>query len=353
MKLLSNPFVFISITLIILTGCSGLGTKQATPDSIISQVNDQAYDQAISDIDQLNPDHPHFQELVELLPELQKQRRDYVTQVLEDAEKLSASNQWHSALELLKQAQNKVPSSPEFNNQITNIENRRQKFISRQADQIILKEAIFLLEKNPKVDEIVKANPDDRYWRREQIRLKRRTITVAKLLHSLAQDYFDKKHYSLAQQANALAHQLAPNKATEELKIELLTIIDKRKVRKERTLRQKQNLLAKTLVIRFEQAMASDNLLLAQSHLKELNKIAPDWPDLNALEVQWKDRSEVAINIAIQKGRLLYSQGSIEEALSVWEQVHPLQPANPQINDYIAKAKTFLKNLDEFSQSNN
>lgn len=102
------------------------------------------------------------------------------------------------------------------------------------------------------------------------------------------------------------------------------------------------------LAERFGQAMAASNLASARRLAREMAEIDPerseDYENRLAGPIEEKAASLRA------RGRLLYGQGFIEEALAVWQEALQLKPDSPELIQNIHRARTFLENLNRWKE---
>jgi hypothetical protein len=52
----------------------------------------------------------------------------------------------------------------------------------------------------------------------------------------------------------------------------------------------------------------------------------------------------------MERGRLLYSQGFLREALDVWQEALRFKPDDPELRAYAERAETFMRNLDQWGE---
>ncbi len=314
-------------------------------------VEERQFDKAISLIEGLEPDVEHYQALAPLLPEIRNKKQNYLHDVITESQTLDQQERWNDSLSILQSAKKNLPESYELANQIRLVEQSRDQYVKARSEQIALEKGQYLVAKKPAIEAILDADPKNYTWQQEFSAFDRESRLAAKDLYLIGQNAYSRQDYHLAWQALQLSHELNPGPLTDDLLSQLtLHRAEKQQLqlKKAEQRYQEQN---RTLVKQFEQAMQTNNLVSARRTLNKLRKLDPKWDGLTALNKQWQIKADQEVDAGIQEGRILYSQGAIQEALDTWLSIQPLQPANTQLKDYIARAQRFLKNLDAFSDS--
>lgn len=94
-----------------------------------------------------------------------------------------------------------------------------------------------------------------------------------------------------------------------------------------------------------QKALRSGDLFTARKLLTRLQQQAPQHPQLRPLQSQFDTQVKTRVDYAIRRGNALYSQGEINQALSVWREARILAPNNVELQANIARAEKLLENL--------
>lgn len=89
------------------------------------------------------------------------------------------------------------------------------------------------------------------------------------------------------------------------------------------------------------EALEAGRLLDVQKRLEVLQRRHPDNDRLQALALELNGR----VRQAIEKGKVLYSEGKVEQALELWREMQPLDPENIELRSSISRAEKVLQNL--------
>jgi hypothetical protein len=102
---------------------------------------------------------------------------------------------------------------------------------------------------------------------------------------------------------------------------------------------------AEILVGEFYQALRDSRFLNARKYLSEMQLMYPQHRSLVSMNSQYRLKLNRRVNNAVEKGKDLYSEGKVEQALQVWRDVEPLAPNNVELLSSIARAEKVLHNL--------
>ena len=106
---------------------------------------------------------------------------------------------------------------------------------------------------------------------------------------------------------------------------------------------------AELLVGEFYHALRRDDFLRARKYLSELQQAYPRHRSLVSMSSQYRLKLNRRVNDAVENGKVLYSEGKVEQALRVWREVEPLAPNNIELLSSIARAEKVLQNLKTLS----
>ncbi|MBN1378969.1 MAG: hypothetical protein JXA04_07015 [Gammaproteobacteria bacterium] len=106
---------------------------------------------------------------------------------------------------------------------------------------------------------------------------------------------------------------------------------------------------AELLVGEFYHALQKDDFHHAKRYMSELRLTYPQHRNLVSMSSQYKLRLNRCVNDAIEKGKVLYSEGKVKQALRVWRDAERLAPNNVELLSGIARAEKVLQNLKALS----
>ena len=341
----------------LLSGCANFSVdnfslRPIKPDERVKLwLDEHKYDHAIQYLDKIRPQSPNA-ELKAQLPAIQEQRQHYVLQTLALSDQQLAQALWADATHTVQDALKNLPDDPDLQGQMAIVEAERDQYIVDQEERILLAKGQYLLAKSPQMDAIINAHPDS-FLRQQKYRDFQRDVrSVAKQLFLLGQSGIDSRNperQAMASEALTVSHLLAPTPLSQEL---ISRIEEERRQREKAKLEKEQAEYDRKLGLwqkSFDQALAADDLILARQALDSLRVLNPSLGILKDYQKALNSRAEEKVSSGIERGRILYSQGFIQEALNVWLDTQRVAPDNAILTDHIDRARKFLSNLDKLS----
>jgi tetratricopeptide (TPR) repeat protein len=96
---------------------------------------------------------------------------------------------------------------------------------------------------------------------------------------------------------------------------------------------------------RYRKTLTNDDLLTAQQQLNNLQRHYPANGELQLLAVELQVLIGTKVSTTVERGKLLYSQGEVQQALHLWQDVLPLDPDNAVLKHNIQRAQRVLENI--------
>jgi hypothetical protein len=185
----------------------------------------------------------------------------------------------------------------------------------------------------------------------------RRRINAAKSLKRFADKAIARDDYYLARRCLSISSRLHNDEEAEQQL--LLADAYIRKIRQRidsaansgsvpvgvNTVRKGGKPDAELLVGEFYQALQNNKFLSARKYLSEMQLVYPQHRSLVSMNSQYRLKLNRRVNAAVEKGKDLYSEGKVEQALRVWRDVESLAPNNVELLSSIARAEKVLQNL--------
>jgi len=332
---------------VVLSGCTQFYARQGNVDAQIDTwVENHQYDRALETIAALEPEHEQYAELRQRTGVIEAKRETYIEETLDEAQQFEREQEWAEAVKVLDRALFNLPDAPELRAQRQEYEERRLASVHESEQSILLARGRYLLAIRNSEENLLKASPDNFFAQQRYRRFQEDLKQVSRELYVVGKQSLYENDTPTAIQALSLSNRLAPN----DLSQELLTSIQQA-ARADRTAaRQEQAAVAErqwpVLESSFRQALQLNDLLGARrlvSEMKEINTEAAE-----PFDELLQERIDREANALLERGRLLYGQGFLQEALEVWQEALQLKPDDPELQASAQRAETFLKNLDRW-----
>lgn len=344
-----NHRILLSVLLLtlLLSGCTQFYARQSNVDlQIDTWVENHQYDRALDTIAALDPEHELYTELRQRTGVIEAKREQYIETTLEEAQQYEAEQEWAEAVKVLDKALFNLPQAPELQAQRREYEQRRRASIADSEEAILVARGRYLLAIRDSEENLLKANPDNFFAQQRYRQFQQDLKQISRELYVIGKQSLYENDTPTAIQALSLSNRLAPN----DLSQELLTSIQQA-ARSERTAAREEQAAAAerqwpVLESSFRQALQLNDLIGARRLVVEMNEIDPDATE--PFKERLQDRIDRESSALLERGRLLYGQGFLQEALDVWQEALKLKPGDPELQASAQRAETFLKNLDRW-----
>lgn len=351
-----RPKLFLNIISLIivlsLTSCASFYAQQPGLAGQIDQWRDKSdYDKALNTIAKLKPDHPNYQQLMALAPTIERERSNYIKQILAEAKQYSISQDWVGATKSIDQALLRLPSSPELIEQRRYYDNKRLERVEMDKASILIAQAKYIITARP-YQESMLYNASSKFFASN---IYNNFNTAAKQasreLYVLGARYWNEKKVVQAREALTLSIQTAPNSLSEELLAEVLELEQyNRRIARANALKKADDQWPE-LVQSYSNRIENDDYLGAERILKEMNALG--FSDSTAYQERFDQLKQERVKALTIRGNKLYNTGLIAEAIESWEQAQKLAPNNTTISQNLERARTFLGNLERWSEEDN
>ncbi|MDN3650441.1 hypothetical protein QWZ13_16150 [Reinekea marina] len=345
-------YVLFLLTFISFSGCASFYAQQA---GLVGQVeiwreNDQ-YDIALETISKLEADHQNYQQLKALTSTLEKERSAFIKKVLNDADGLSATQDWVGATNLIDQALQRLPSAPELIEQRRYYDDKRLARVEMDKAAILIAKAKYFITARPHQESML-YNANSRFFASTTFNnFNSQAKQTSRELYVLGARYWQDKQAVQAREALTLSIQTAPNSLSEDLLSEVLAFEQQQRRDARNNNVKKIDDQWPELVQSYKNRIEHDDYLGAERIINEMSALG--FEETKA----YKDRFELLklqrVKALTQRGNKLYNSGLIAEAIESWEQAQRLAPGNNTIAQNLERARTFLGNLERWSDEPN
>ena len=292
----------------------------------------------------LSASHPDYQKIKNRKPALATARKAYIENTISKADKLVADQQWQQAIDLYSEAQTKVPDDPTLINKKTELIDERDAQVKELRKDMMLRRGRALVQYQAIYQKLEKLIPDDYGARYDINRYHKERQDVAAELMEYGEYSLESRNYALAEECIDLSNSLVP---TAEKKKMLAGIV---RTRKNIDDKRRSN----ELLDAYQKAYDSGDFAKAGGHLETLIKLDGNNKQARELKAKLDRDIKRRVESGIDRGKTLYSQGKINEALSIWEGLLKIDPKNEELASLIARGKkvsTKIKTLEKTSNN--
>lgn len=338
-------FIFLSL---FLHGCAYLQSMSSDlPEQIDKWAAAHEYGKALDTLSHVSKDHKYYSLLKRKKKHLLIQVKEFEHDQHLAAQKQENKGNWHKAEIIYTNALDKLPDSKLLNTEYRQFTLRRDNYLKNLEFKLSIAKGTWLMQSTPLQKKIVNAAPGDYDSQR---RFKKNSYEIqetAEELMTCAESALQAGRLSLAETCLKTAEGLN----SKQIDIAKLKNIRKEFNRSRHRYIKKQNDKTRALLKEIKQGYSHDNLLRAQHHLNEIAEHKKRDREAAKLARELDKYIKTGFSQRMEAGRRLYSNGQIEEALSIWIPLKSIDPNNTKLQDHIERAKRVLKKLEKLSNS--
>ena len=330
---------------LILASCALLPAK--TSDKVDQLIQENAYDEAISLYERL----PAEEKTKVDIGKIQTARLKYEQKLLYSISKQIQQHQFIDADKSLQQAYDTIPSSDSLQKLSDELASKKAQYTYQHELTHNTIWAAFLIEEQPLLEKIYQAKYDDKTFMRLYQQRQQERVELAETLGVSGLAALEKKHYSKSKEFLTLAQSLHEDPRWQAGLKTINSHEQNLREQSRKAAKKKQQEQLQRLQEDFNTAIASGDYTTAKQQLTKLQKqegLDAAW--LKQAEQQLNQKIQANLDSALKRGRMLYSQGKIAEALQVWKQVQVYVQDNRELNDNIERAERFLQRYQELKK---
>lgn len=350
---------------LLLLGLAGCANYYATRPDLAERVEqwiaDYEYRLALHAISQVKPDHPDYPRLQAKERALRSLIAGQEQDILEQARQFANREQWLEADATYARGLAQFPDSERIRTAREAFLAQRERRMRELRLQAWVNEARTLLRNRRLYTEMTETAPDHRLARREGHTAERRAYEAARVLVSFAEQGFAEGNHAAASEYLALAARLSaePRLTTtiEKLQAQYAAVLREQQGRERRArarlAAQEAQVRAARSAERLEQyrlASAAHQWVAAREHLAAAHELAPEDAALAAERVILETRIAQWVATENERGRLMYAQGKVEEALEVWMPLLELAPDDEDLRAHVERAQRVLRKLEQLGR---
>lgn len=338
----------------------------STPKTVegVNQLTElQHYEQALSTYQELTPEQ---QQLIDL-KQIQNKKNRYEKQLISNANKKQKVMDFDGAEATLREGQQNIPSSTAIQQATEKLAQAKKQYTDKYQRFYDIEYAHFLIKEKPLLEKLsVTENHKKSFKRYSKKQLKERS-RISEIIGSEGIEALQKKKYTLASNLLNMAQELNPdmrwqqglaaiNKKDNRARSHKARIArqQKKKAVQQQQLAQKEtDRKISTLKQSFKQAITHEDIHQATINIQNIENLAPqnsqkDW--LNSSQKQLDELTDKKLQETLTEGKILYSKGKINAAITTWKQALSYAPHSLQLNEHIQRAETFQARFKELAR---
>lgn len=331
----------IMIFILQLAACSHF---YAHRDNLNEQIDEWLLDNEFAKIENtlkyLSSAHPDYKKIKARKKEIEKKRKSFINNTIALADKKVSEEKWQQALDIYNEAQKKLPDDKRLSEQKARLVRERDTQVQELRKNMLLRRARALVQYQAIYEKLEKLIPDDYSARYDINQYKSEKRDLASDLLECGEYSLEDKDYSLAEECIDLSNQLLP---TDEKKTSLAAI------RKKKTYLDNKR-RSSELIEAYKKAYESGDFPRARYHLETLIALDSRHSKAKELKAQLDRDINLRVEKGITRGKTLYSQGKVDEALDIWEELLKIDPKNEELASLISRGKkvsTKIRKLEE------
>lgn len=351
---------------VIAFGLAGCAHYHAQRTDLVDQVEvwiaEQKYQQALDAMRLVEQDHPDYRRIRAKERAVMSLVQAFEQGIILQARKQAEREQWHAAYRTYQRGLERLPDSIPIREAQQRFVERRDARMDALRAQTTLNEGRGLLRNLRLYADILDTAPNDRRARFDQRDAQRRARQTASDLRAFAERAVGHGHYSRAGEYLALARELAASdphlqediEAVAQTRAEGLRELEQQqaRARAQRMAREAEQREARMdrLLRQYRRAVAADDLIAAKETLVEAAQLRPEDEEIGKLQTSLETSIRLRVKHGTEHGRQLYSQGKVQEALSIWSGLLELAPEDAALQAHIERAERVLSKLERLSQ---
>lgn len=343
-------FRFLTLILLILSlhGCAFIHAFDSElPQQIDQWVADNEYAKALDTLDYVSKSHKQYSLLMNKKHRILLQAKEYENHSYALAQQAEKNLDWNKASNIYQSALDKLPASPFLQTEYQEFIQRRDEYLEDLEFKLSISKGSWLIETSPIHKTIIEANPGNKNAQKRYNKTSEEMQQTAQVLLKCTEVAIQAGRTALAETCLQIASELNP------------LYIDKSKIKQFRidlakTHQQRitlQNKKTQELINELKQGYSHENLQRAQRHLATIRESDKQNKESKKLATQLSQQLNKGLNDRIEAGRHLYSNGQVQNALSIWIPLQSIDPNNKKLEDYIKRAKRVMAKVKKLSDN--
>ncbi|WP_026279043.1 MULTISPECIES: hypothetical protein [Thioalkalivibrio] len=334
------------LALLFLQGCAGMQPFMPIEDQIEAAVEEGAYQHALDLIDEHDPEPAD--EWTTRREEIELLAREAAERAMEDARAVSGEGAVAKALEILEDAESRLPESEERAHFMNQLERQREVGLRTLQQRHDILEARNLVEQLRLLEIMHPLVHDSGQLPADPDTLNERAPNLAQTLERYAEESEGREQLDLLR----LAQELSPDS---ERAARIREVDEELRTREEDQDREEEAERVSAINAQLRQALEAGELQRAAQWCRsgdlQLDEEASG-PDQAAQRArislcdEWREQRDARTEHLLEEGRRQYTAGQIQEAVTTWEEGLALAPSHSGLATARERALRVLERLD-------
>ncbi|MCW8935895.1 MAG: hypothetical protein OQK98_14320 [Gammaproteobacteria bacterium] len=339
-KIIRASFIFIMCAN--MYACALL---QATPETLNNDIDlwlsQNEFDEIDNALKNINKKNKKYTSILNKKPHITKQKNKFIEDTSASAQAYKNENKWQLALDTYNNALEKIKDDPRLSKERQKLLKDREAKVTELRIDMLMKRANALISYKEIYSKLHALVPHDYSAQFDINRYEKDRLEVAGYLMMCGDQALNKKQHTVALNCYTLSNKLAPSKQ-KAMRVEKIDSQLKNKSNKKRY---------DDLLSSYKSALQKEDYKKAKLHLNTMLAIDPSNKKAKSLLTSLNDKLRQQASTKITRGKELYSEKKINDALLIWQQALLLEPDNEELIQLISRAEKVSKKIQSLEKS--
>ena len=324
------------------TGCSHYYASQSDLNQRIdSWLKNREFSKIEKALEHLSAEHSDYNRIKARASKIETEKQNYIKFTLAAASKFQQQDKWQKAIDTLNEALDKIPEDKKLLEKRDSLIDERNHQVAQLRKSMLLKKARALIQYKTIYNKLEKLIPKDFSAQYDINKYNREKDEISEQLMSCGRHALTERQYAQAEECFRLSNNLTPSKG----KLALLN-----KTQKKRKLIDQEN-KSKILIGTYQKAIEAGDFPKARDQLKALLTLNPGYKQAQQLKERLDKKISARMTKGIEEGKKYYSEGDINRAVIIWEELLKIEPENEELISLINRGKKVSKKIEKLEKS--
>lgn len=318
---------------------------QSTPESLDKDINiwlsQNEFDEIDDALKNINKNDNKYKQILNKKPSITKIKNKFIEDTSKTAQTYQKENKWQLALDTYNNALKKMQDNPRLNKERDKLLQDRDEKVTSLRKEMLMKRANALISYKEIYSKLHALVPQDYSAQFDINRYDKDRLEVAGYLKRCADQARTEKQHAVARDCYSLSNKLAPTKQ-KAMWVDKIDTQLKNKSNKKRY---------DELLSSYKLALKKDEYKKARLHLNTILAIDPTHKKAKSFLTALNDKLREQASIKIIRGKELYSEKKINDALLIWQQALILEPDNEELTQLISRAEKVSKKIQSLEKT--
>ena len=333
---------FIFIICVNMYACAWI---QSTPESLDKDINvwlsQNEFDEIDDALKNINKNDKKYKQIIIKQTGITKHKNKFIEDTSKTARAYQNENKWQLALDTYNNALKKIETDPRLSKERDKLLQDRDKKVTALRKDMLMKRANSLISYKEIYSKLHALVPEDYSAQFDINRYEKDRLEVAGYLKMCGDQARNKKQHVVARDCYSLSNKLEPTKQ----KAMWVKKIDTQLKNKSNKKRYDE------LLSSYKSALQKEEYKKARLHLNTILAIDPSHKKAKNFLTALNDKLREQASTKITRGKELYSEKKINDALLIWQQALLLEPDNEELPQLISRAEKVSKKIQSLEKT--